>query len=144
MSRFSPLSRLVQGTPFPGAIRRYAGVVRSPGYPIRRDCVWSSEAEGSFSVLFFFHCSSINSLAACFHEFRCGPLLHIKVVLDVAVLEHEVLAGRDAGEVLGRQVRHHVHVLDALVGVFGVAVKGLAVEDHRCGLPCDRWPSAPP
>ena len=50
-------------------------------------------------------------------EFRRSPLVHVEVVLDVAVAHHEVLADLDALQVPGAQARHHVHVLDALVGI---------------------------
>ena len=36
-----------------------------------------------------------------FKELRCGPLIHVEVVLDVAVAQHEVLADLDGGQVRG-------------------------------------------
>ena len=65
-------------------------------------------------------------------EFRRRPLIHIEVVLDVAVAEHEIFADLDAFQVLRAQARHHVDVLDAFVGVLGIQVEGLAVENERC------------
>ena len=47
-------------------------------------------------------------------------------------------------QVLRGQAGHHVDVLDALVGVLGVAVEGLPVEDVRGGALVARWPSGRP
>ncbi|MGZ3630319.1 MAG: hypothetical protein ACXVDN_21995, partial [Ktedonobacteraceae bacterium] len=47
-------------------------------------------------------------------KFRCRPSVHIEVVLDVAVAEHEIFADLDALHVLRTQAWHHVNVLDAL------------------------------
>ena len=62
-------------------------------------------------------------------EFRRRPGVHIEVVLDVAVAEHEIFADLDALHVLRTQARHHVDVLDALVRILGVEIEGLPVED---------------
>ena len=66
-------------------------------------------------------------------EFRCRPLVHIEVVLDVAVAEHEIFADLDTLHVLRTQTRNHVDVLDALVRVLGVKIERLPVEDVRRG-----------
>ena len=69
-----------------------------------------------------------------FEELGCGPLVDVEVVLDVPVAEHEVLADLDRDEVLRRQVRDHVDVLDALVGVLDVEVERLLVQDGGGGV----------
>jgi hypothetical protein len=61
-------------------------------------------------------------------EFWCGPLFHVKIILDVAVPQHEVLADLNGDQVLRRQVGHHVNVLDALVCILDVQVECLLVE----------------
>ena len=66
-------------------------------------------------------------------EFRRRPGVHIEVVLDVAVAEHEIFADLDTLHVLRTQARHHVDVLDALVRVLGVKIERLPVEDVRRG-----------
>ena len=55
-----------------------------------------------------------NLMSSLFQELWLGPFVHIKIVLDVTVLEHEILPDLDAFQVLGTQARHHVDVLDAL------------------------------
>ena len=55
----------------------------------------TSDAAGSFSPRAFFPFLLDQFFGRLFKELRCGPLLHIEVALDVAVLQHEVLADLD-------------------------------------------------
>ena len=106
----------------------------SPDYPSRAPDASGAAASGSFDVVLFFHSSSSSSLAAFSRNSGAAHLLHIKVVLDVAVAQHEVLPDLDGDQVLGRQVGHHVDVFDAFVGVLHVQVERLLVEDRRRGV----------
>ena len=103
-------------------------------YPSRVPSTSSPPPWGSLLQLLLLPLLLEHFLGRLLQELRPGPLVHVEVVLDVAVAEHEVLADLDALQVLRAQARHHVDVLDALVGVLGVEVERLPVEDRTGGV----------
>ena len=121
-----------------------ARLARRSDYPIRCPAARSSVVSGSFDVVAFFHCSFEQLLRRLFEELRRGPLLHIEVVLDVAVAQHEVLPDLDGDQVLRRQVRHHVDVLDALGTYPRRPGRTSACRGSPPRRACARWPSVPP
>ncbi len=131
----SDLLRLDSVPRDPAAEPKVASRMRFAAGPTRSSApdASSSAVSGSLAVVTFFHCCSSSSFAACLEELRRRPRVHIEVVLDVAVAQHEVLPDLDRDQVLRREVRHHVDVLDALVGVLDVPVERLLVEDRRRG-----------
>jgi hypothetical protein len=60
--------------------------------------------------------------------------MHIEVVLDVAVAQHEVLADLNGYQVLRRQIGYHVDVLDVLVRILDVQVECLLVKYCSCSV----------
>ena len=82
-----------------------------PIYPRILPEASASAVSGSLAVVCFFHSSSNSSLAACSRNSGAAHFVHIEVVLDVAVAQHEVLSDLDRDQVLRREVRHHVDVL---------------------------------
>jgi len=60
--------------------------------------------------------------------------MYIEVFFDVAVAQHEVLADLNGCQVLGRQIGHHVDVLDVSVRILDVQIEGLLVENCSCGV----------
>gem|GEM_PF-6973012 len=105
-----------------------------PDYPSRRVDACSTDTSISFAEVTFRSLLLEQLVRRLFKELRCGPLMHIDVVLDVAVAQHEVLADLNGYQVLRRQIGYHVDVLDVLVRILDVQVECLLVKYCSCSV----------